>query len=297
MRNIKINEARLARELEANGYVVGSGIDAATVADLRNTVYQDIRSTCPDKVNYNTGFDLAGFDRGQTAERLKRAFAPVLDRYFDNHDCIASIMFVKRPSDLAMGQVPLHCDPTLLSDESQQRHLNIWVPLIDVDETNGALWVVPRAHKTFAPVHSFSVPSQFAGIADTVIAHGKSLRMAAGELLIFDNRMPHFSRQNFGAVDRPAVILSIVPSGAELISLFGGDGGEFPVEVYRQSHNWYDGDEWTNDLARPKTGEFLGHLNWVPRPVTRSQFIERIEGHDSVEYRFDLRTADRSATT
>ena len=43
----------------------------------------------------------------------------------------------------------------------------------------------------------------------------------------------------------------------------------------------------------------IAHLlkNGTLSEEDESQFVERIEGHDSVEYRFDLRTADRSPTT
>jgi hypothetical protein len=228
---------------------------------------------------------------------ITRAFRPVLDRYFRNYDCIVGLMFVKRPSPVAAGQIHLHCDPTLLPDENRQTHLNVWAPLVDVDEANGALWVVPRAHKVFAPVHAFSVPSQLARITDTVMEHGRCVPMNAGELLVFDNRMPHFSRENRTDADRPAAVLSMVPSESEFISLFGTAQGEFPIEVYRQPRNWYEDTDWVNDRNRPRTGEFLGHLKWTPEAVSRDEFLERIRRGAGPDYRFELvQAANRSRT-
>jgi hypothetical protein len=197
-------------------------------------------------------------------------------------------MFVKRPSADQAGKIHLHCDPTLLPDESRQRHLNIWAPLIDVDETSGALCVVPGSHKVFAPVHSFSIPSQFSQIADTVMEHGRCVPMKAGDVLIFDNRMPHFSRQNLASIDRPAAVLSIVPSDSEFISLYGADESEFPIEVYRQPHSWYENTDWINDRDRPQTGRYLGRLNWTPHALSRSEFFDRLEKGAELQYEFGL---------
>jgi hypothetical protein len=288
MRHIEIPDPVIAGELESNGYLVLPGIDVAVVGELRRAVYEDIRTARPEKVNFNTGADLTGPMRNFAFKCVTNAFSPVLDRYFHMYDCIVSLMFVKRPSAATAGQIHLHCDPTLLPDENQQKHLNIWSPLIDVDETNGALWIVPGAHKVFAPVHSFSVPSQFAQITDTVMEHGRCIPMHAGEILVFDNRMPHFSRQNWTDADRPAAVLSMVPSGSEFISLFGTAEGEFPIEVYRQQRNWYEDTDWVDDSSRPKTGEFLGRLKWGPSAVSREEFIERIKRGAGPDYRFEL---------
>jgi hypothetical protein len=288
MRQIQIPDPVIASELDSKGYIVLPGIDAEVVTALRRAVYEEIRTARPDKVNFNTGADLTGPMRNFAFECITKAFSPVLDRYFHGYDCIVGLIFVKRPSTATAGQIHLHCDPTLLPDENQQKHLNIWSPLIDVDETNGALWVVPGAHKVFAPVHAFSVPSQFARITDTVMEHGRCIPMKAGDILVFDNRMPHFSRQNWTDADRPAAVLSMVPSGSEFISLFGTAEGEFSIEVYRHQRNWYEDTDWIDDASRPKTGEFLGRLKWSPSAVSREEFIERIKRGAGPEYRFEL---------
>lgn len=288
MQNIEIVDALIASELDANGYVVVPGADAATVDGLCSDIYEEIKDACPAKVNYNTGADISGRIRAFAHERIIKAFAPCLDRYFRAYDCIVGLMFVKRPAAAPDGHVHLHCDPTLLPDENRQRHLNVWVPLVDVDETNGALWVVPRSHTVFAPVHAFSLPSQFAKIRDTVMEYGKCVAMRAGDMLIFDNRMPHYSLPNVGNAGRPAAILSIVPSGSQFISLFGEAGGEYPIEVYRQPHSWYEDTDWTNPCQRPQSGELLGRLKWTPRSVTRDEFVSRIETRTPLPYDFEV---------
>lgn len=288
MQNIEIADAGIAQQLDTNGYAVLPGADAATVASLHRDIYDEIKSSCVDKANYNTAADLSGPIRERAFRRVIAAFTPSLDRYFHSYTCVVGLLFIKRSTAVPAGHIHLHCDPTLLPDESRQRHLNIWAPLVDVDETTGALWMVPGSHTVFAPVHSFSVPSQFAGIRETVVERGTCVPMKAGDLLVFDNRMPHFSRPNLGGADRPAAVLSIVPSNSEFISLFGAGGAEFPIEVYRQPRNWYEDTDWINDAERPQGGELLGRLKWVPRPLSREEFIDRLETRTAPPYRFEL---------
>jgi len=290
-RDVQIKVSCIERELETNGYVVVPALDAATIAGFYNTVYKEIRHSCRGRLNYNTGADLEGPVRFRAFENIEQAFTPVLDGYFGNFDIVAGLMFVKRPSARFRGRVDLHCDPTLLPDENRQRHINIWSPLVDVDETNGALWVIPRSHRLFAPVHAMTIPTPYANIADTVMRYGRCIRMQAGEALIFDNRTVHYSLQNFSTVDRPSLVASFVPAGADLISLFKSGEPDSRIEVYRQPRSWYQGTGWTRAMERPWTGTFMGYLDYEPGFLDEQEFIERMQSDKpATDYAFELKT-------
>jgi hypothetical protein len=290
-RDVQIKDSRIARELETNGYVVVPALEAAAVAGFYSTVYKEISNACNGRLNYNTGSDLEGPVRYRTFEKIRQAFTSVLDGYFGNFDIVAGLMFVKRPSAHFKGRVDLHCDPTLLPDENRQRHINIWSPLVDVDETNGALWVVPRSHRLFAPVHAITIPPPYAKIADTVMRYGRCIRMKAGEALIFDNRTVHYSLQNFSTIDRPSLVASFVPAGADLISLFKSGEPGSRIEVYRQPHSWYQGTGWTRAMERPGTGTFIGYLGYEPGFLDEQEFVELVKsGKPGTDYEFELDT-------
>ncbi len=291
VRDVQVKNSCIERELETNGYVVVPALDAAAVAGFYSTVYKEISNACNGRLNYNTGADLEGPVRYRTFENIRQAFTPVLDGYFGNFDIVAGLMFVKRPSTQLRGRVDPHCDPTLLPDENRQKHINIWSPLVDVDETNGALWVIPRSHRMFAPVHAMTIPPPYANIVDTVMQYGRCIRMKAGEALIFDNRTVHYSQQNFSTIDRPSLVASFVPAGADLISLFRSGAPDARIEVYRQPRSWYQGTGWTRAMERPGTGTFIGYLDYEPGFLDEQEFVELVQsGKPGTDYAFELDT-------
>ena len=287
---ININDTRIASELESNGYTVIPALGADSIGEFMESIYERIRDNNPGKLNFNTGADMKGPVRLITIDMVKAAATPVLGRYFSNYEIVFGIMFVKRASPDIKAQVGLHFDPTLLRDESKQKHFNAWIPLIDVDEQNGAMWVIPGSHKIFPPVNAITIPFPFSKIQEKVYEYGKCIRMKAGEALIWDNRLIHYSLQNFSNNDRPSVVLTFVPPEAEFISLFRAQGADSPIEVYQQSRNWYYDPSWSNDFGPPRIGKLLGHLNYEPFFVTERKFVEHLESGEPLKnYTFELR--------
>lgn len=117
------------------------------------------------------------------------------------------------------GAAPLsmHRDWTMLPDVDQVA-LNIWCPLIDVDESNGALAVVPGSHRLVPNVEAAHVRPFFADYGDLLTDLSISLPLAAGEAVIFDYRTIHGSRANRSSQPRPAISSACIPTGASAVT-------------------------------------------------------------------------------
>ena len=290
MNDVNINNPYIEKELQENGYVVIPALEIVLINDFLQSIYKNIKYTNEGKYNYNTGANLPSFERTQVIEKIKNVFTPILEKDFSNFEITMGILFVKRPSPNVSGQIGLHVDPSLLKDEHKQKHLNIWLPLVDVDENNGALWVIPRSHKIFAPVHAVTIPFPFSKIQETVLQFGKCICMKAGEALIFDNRLIHYSLQNFSLVDRPAIVLSFTPPNSEFISFFKAPESNSLIEVYTQPKDWYKDPMWSNSSERPRTGKLVGYLNYDTNFINAQQFTQLIQmDNPTIEYSFELR--------
>jgi ectoine hydroxylase-related dioxygenase (phytanoyl-CoA dioxygenase family) len=288
MHNITITDKQVEQELNEKGFVVKDLLDESEINSFLSDIFLKINNANTKKLNYNTGADLDTQIKNYTFEKIQKVLPQKLDCFFSGYEIISGIMFIKRPSNEESGQVGLHFDPTLLPDESVQRHIDIWIPLIDVDENNGALWMVPGTHRIFPPAHAITIPFPFSNIKDVVQKHGQCIKMKAGQGLIFDNRTIHYSLQNFSSSDRPVLVLSFVPYGTEFISLYKAPG-DSPIEVYKQSKDWYRHPEWSNDIQRPRIGEFIGHLNYEPFFATEKEFIESMaSGIPIRNYTFEI---------
>jgi len=113
------------------------------------------------------------------------------------------------------SKMRLHQDPTFV-DETQFKALNIWSPLVDVDENNGAVWIVPNSDKFFQgfrgqPAKEFDFDEISVQVMNKL---GQIIPMKAGESLIYDTTLFHFSQENASGKIRIANATVMIPKEA-----------------------------------------------------------------------------------
>jgi hypothetical protein len=101
-------------------------------------------------------------------------------------------------------------------DEDYFRSFNIWVPLVDTNEENGAISVLPKSHKLVKSFRGVNIPDPFMKINGYTWKFHKTLNMKAGEALIYDHRLLHASIINQTDKPRLAVVFGIIPEQAEM---------------------------------------------------------------------------------
>lgn len=92
--------------------------------------------------------------------------------------------------------------------------LSIWVPLVDVDEKNGCLQVIPGSHEWELISDYVKTPIGHLECAEDVEARGKaiSVEMKAGDLLVFNQFMFHRSLPNRSDEIRWSIDLRFSPA-------------------------------------------------------------------------------------
>ena len=91
----------------------------------------------------------------------------------------------KQPNE-GHGAMPFHQDITF-APSSGRPGTTLWVPLVDVEETNGCLWIVPGSHSfnrgPRAPASPFLAA---AWLTDLREPHARPLPMRAGQAMVMD---------------------------------------------------------------------------------------------------------------
>ena len=151
--------------------------------------------------------------RKKIHEEIGQILQPYLEERFKDYKVMINSFVVKLSGP--KSEFYLHQDTTGL-DEKKYSPLNLWIPLIDVDESNGCLGIIPKSHKWFSPYRSISFPAPFDTIQSTVKQYLSPTKMKAGEVLIFDNRLLHHSYSNESGETRIAVICGLFPKEAKL---------------------------------------------------------------------------------
>lgn len=108
-------------------------------------------------------------------------------------------------------EFPWHQDNGYTFIEPQQ-YLTFWIPLVDVDETNGCPWIVPGLHRGGTLEH-WETPIGLKCLEE----HDAAICVPArrGDIILFSSLAPHRTGPNLqdGSV-RKAYILQYAPDGA-----------------------------------------------------------------------------------
>jgi ectoine hydroxylase-related dioxygenase (phytanoyl-CoA dioxygenase family) len=213
--------------LAAEGYVVVPWLNAKEVTALRNA-YEN----SGDREQKGAFTTFACSDeayRSQIDEAIKTVFARSFHGHLSAYRPFWGNFFTKPDGADAM---PLHADLQYV-DEPEHISLNIWCPLVDTTEENGAFGVVPRSHLVTDQLRGVRLPQYYARHAEDIRDRcGTVLRLKAGEAVIYDHRLLHYSLPNRSSQQRLAATLVAVPNHAHVVHYFAQAEGS-PFDEYR----------------------------------------------------------------
>ena len=156
-------------------------------------------------------------DRGyrRAADQLVRdVFAEKLKTILPGYTILSSNIYVKPPG---MGRFEIHQNwPTL--EELDIPTLTAWVPLQDTNFGNGTIRLVRGSHHVFPDVSAASSDKFFDDFQTELIDNYlEPVDVAAGEALVFDDSLLHWSGANRS--DRPRVTFQIelIPDDTQAI--------------------------------------------------------------------------------
>lgn len=236
----------LARRFRADGAVVVPFLEPAQVDEL-NAYVADL-GLCGETGFYDTaGVDLDFADRKKIHDRLCEAFEQSASNLLVDYRPIMSSIIAKWPGP--GGQKEIHRDFQMV-DESRFRSVCIWVPLTDVDSSNGALAVLRGSHMVATGPRSVPATPLLPKdpLPDLEFADLGVVKAAVGDAVVFDLAIVHGSAENHSSRPRFAVGIAYAPQAAEISMLY--------------CHQ----DDRIEKLAVPDPDVFR-RIRWSERPV------------------------------
>ena len=149
----------------------------------------------------------------------------------------------------------VHRDWTLTLDPNAASY-TVWCPLVDVDEASGGLALVPGTHRV-PHICGPQLQGYWGGNEGPLRAASVTPRLRAGEAVVFDNRLLHWSHANPGGEDRPVATMSIIPAESES-ALFIGNWRTGEIDVVDMGHDGF--------VAEGFAGCFAGAAGRPRRP-------------------------------
>lgn len=220
-----LRDPALARTLEARGYAnIGRLLDPAEVRSCQEAFDEAVRRL--DRPLGDAWFPtilLPEDDvRDLLTKELERRVGPHLGRIFDltEVELIRLDLSVKPPSPAS--ELGPHQDFSLI-DERHWRSLYLWIPLVDTDEDNGTLHVVPGSHRFTNAIRSQHVPAVFDEVLPLVHESAVRLDCRAGDLVLMVSGVVHFSPPNRTDEVRLAAHGIVKPRAAPLVFYYADD--------------------------------------------------------------------------
>lgn len=223
-------------QLAENGFAVVPFADKGTL-DALATYYQQLQN--PEaKGTYVTMFNPSDSYRINIDAKIRTLCAPIAEGMMDGYRVLYTNFMVKQPGP--EGDFPVHQDWTYV-DETKYPSIAFWIPMQDVDNTNGALHVVKGSHKFGTRLRGPFVHEPFGNLsADIKSKFSQAINLKAGEALVWDHRLIHFSLPNLSTNARMAFTLILIPKHAQAWHCYSQphSGGEI-VEKYAVDTNFY----------------------------------------------------------
>lgn len=219
-----LKEKILQKQLEEDGYIIINLLEPSELKALNDCYDQLHPGKEPPEFIENIHMTIWCSDNGYkqaVKTSLESIFSPILNNFFENFRSLNHVFIIKRKGPKTTFKV--HQDWNVV-DESKYQSVNVWVPLHDVDKDGGALWVVKGSHKINRPVRgaSYLFPDYSTHI-DELEKVAISVKLKAGQAIVFYHSIIHGSPPNLVADYRKAACFTVIPKDAPLCIYFQKD--------------------------------------------------------------------------
>lgn len=160
--------------------------------------------------------------------RLRGALGPKVAAMLPGYEPFLGSIIAKEAR--TSGEVGFHQDWTF-TDETRQRAVMCWVPLVDTDDRTGAMRVVSGSHRWSDGARPSGCAQATDALQRELAARSQTVPMRRGDGLVYDPALVHGSWPHRGPEDRIAVAVASAPVGVQLVH--DHDDGSGVVRRYR----------------------------------------------------------------
>ncbi|MCO5281055.1 MAG: phytanoyl-CoA dioxygenase family protein [Chitinophagales bacterium] len=243
------------KQLQEEGYAIVSFLNSSEVETLRKVFFEH-HPQLPEGM-YASSHALDFALRKKMNDVIAQHCARAIEATFVNATALGATFMVK--SKGANGSLKPHQDWSIV-DETKFNSYNIWLPLVDVNETNGTLLVLPKNHTFIKAIRGLNIPSCYDNVIDEVWKLLIPLNVKAGDAVVYDHRLLHASGLNQTDQTRLTIVYGVVSKNAEMRYHFGNNG---KIEVYECTPDFYFNNEINNGPAGLKQLAVLENNNPV----------------------------------
>lgn len=157
-----------------------------------------------------SSFDTNTERRRYINDTLKELFNKKIEHFFTDYKFLTGNFITKNPGD---KEIEVHQDFSHV-DEKKYTAFNLWIPLQDTTPENGGFHLIESSNKLFNSYRSSTIPHNLTHYNEAFKKLMKPVDVKAGDGLLFDHRLFHYSTPNQSDKVRIAVQMVLIPKEA-----------------------------------------------------------------------------------
>lgn len=219
--------------------------------------------------------------RKKAFDLIKGMLEPYLRSFMPAYEILSCNFFIKPPHT---GMLRIHQNwPVLDLDDTS---VTLWCPLQDVDARNGTLHLVPGSHKLLPHIESMDAAFGFPYFREFEAAliekYLKPMTLKAGEALIFDESLIHWTPENNS--DKPRIAVQITAHPKDKTPVLYLCDKEHPerFEKFEISPEFYLTEHMNEQAVRQRQRKSLGFVENKNRAISEDEFIQLMEQGDEI---------------
>jgi hypothetical protein len=269
-------EDAMQARFEKEGFLTVPFIDPNEIKQL-DELFDALHPDLPKEGFVSGSYSADLSYKKKASNEIVRIFSKHYERLFVNYQPFGGAFLFKMPSK--SSELAIHQDWTIV-DENKFVALNCWVPLTDIDDTNGALHVVPGSHyDSFHTVRAPTLPFFFSGNEEEVIKASVPMHVKAGEAVILNQSTIHYSPPNHSNKIRKAITAGVKSKGAPMRFHYFNQEKKGALEVFDMPEDFLISFEnfYTDIFERPKMGSSAGFVDYNIPAFTKDKVISMID--------------------
>ncbi|MCC6373173.1 MAG: phytanoyl-CoA dioxygenase family protein [Bacteroidia bacterium] len=266
-----LKDTTLQNELKENGFIVIPFLNNDETKALQN-FYTEIHgqqdpplfieeihmtSWCPEKAY-----------KEKVSKGLQSIFEPATKRFFKDFRSLNNVFIIKKNGKNTTFKV--HQDWNVV-DETLYESVNVWIPMHDVNETSGALWVLRGSHRINRKIRGagYLFP-EYGKYFRELEEKAVSVNLKAGQAIVFYHSVIHGSPPNLSDNLRIAACFSVIPKNAPLC-IYHQPLANAPLRSYQPNDDFIFQYDYlrTETLTRPPAETPVSEKeSYINKPVT-----------------------------
>ncbi len=209
--------------------------------------------------------------RKSADHKIRGILLPKVNQLIENYRMLFANFIVKQSH--ADTMVGIHQDWNFTSPDYVS--VNVWVPLVDINEQTGLFYALKGSHQTFRNIrYTPYEDNAYSKLEEYICENSSPFEIKAGHALFYHGGLVHYSNPNTSGSIRVAVGGAMIPAEAPNLHYYKRDKQSKRLEVYAVDETFYQGFDFFNEPCGVKLLEEIEQYETLPELEALTSYIQ-----------------------